>query len=151
MRIFPWLKLLLVVDSSKQNSENQAEVTVKWSQVPTVKLNAVMSAFMVLLLKCHKGEPNNLAQFCLTVFYWCSKSRHYMCSESFSGRKPGWKWIVILKNETIFFFVLCLDELIKTLIMIYSPFGNSLDILILVFYKLILCLTKVVRFNVGQC
>ena len=44
----------------------------------------------------------------------------------------------------------CLGELKKTLIMIYSFFANSLDIFLLVFYKLMLCLRKVVSFNVGQ-
>ena len=44
----------------------------------------------------------------------------------------------------------CLGELKKPLIMIYSFFANSLDIFLLVFYKLMLCLRKVVSFNVGQ-
>ena len=44
----------------------------------------------------------------------------------------------------------CLGELKKTLIMIDSFFANSLDIFLLVFYKLMLCLRKVVSFNVGQ-
>ena len=41
----------------------------------------------------------------------------------------------------------CLGE---PLIMIYSFFANSLDIFLLVFYKLMLCLRKAVSFNVGQ-
>ena len=44
----------------------------------------------------------------------------------------------------------CLGELKKPLIMIYSFFANSLDIFLLVFYKLMLCLRKVVNSNVGQ-
>ena len=44
----------------------------------------------------------------------------------------------------------CLGELKKIVIMIYSFFANSLDIFLFVFYKLMLCLRKVVSFNVGQ-
>ena len=44
----------------------------------------------------------------------------------------------------------CLGELKKPRVMIYSFFANSLDIFLLVFDKLMLCLRKVVSFNVGQ-
>ena len=46
---------------------------------------------------------------------------------------------------------LCLGKLAKTLIMVYSPIEHSLDIFLLVFFKVSLyCMTRVFSINLGQ-
>jgi len=74
MRAFFYGLNSVVESSSKQNRQNQTGVTVKWSQVLTVRLKGATSPFLVALSKAKghiyiSGNLNKLVQLCLNFFY----------------------------------------------------------------------------------